>query len=83
MSSLREMMKVIQQYILTTTDVEVIPVIDPCSYTEIDNECAGIFKVTVNLVDLLFDIHYNIYDKKYTLKVYNKINEAEIDTRRI
>lgn len=83
MDRLKEMTKLIQQYIITTIDTETLPEIKPITFSIIDTECIGVFQAQVGLVDSLFNIHYNIDSKEYIIKVYNKINEIKVNNRRI
>lgn len=83
MDIIKEMIKLIQQYIITVTNMITLPEINMVSYTNTGNEYVGIFSTKMDLVDTFYHIHYNIYSKKYTIAVYNKINEIEVQTRRV
>ena len=83
MDTIKEMIKLIQQYIITVTNMGILPEINIISYTNTGNEYIGIFNSKMDLVDTFYHIHYNIYSKEYTITVYNKIDEIEVKTRRV
>ena len=83
MDIVKEMIKLIQQYIITMAYVCILPEIKMVSYTCTGNEYVGIFVTKTELDENFYHVHYNTVTREYKIAVYNKIDQVDINTRRI
>lgn len=80
---LRDMNKILKQYILSKTDADIEPYIDIVNYSKSDYSCIGIWEYINDFVDMIFKIQYYISTKEYKIDVYTKTDTGEVTVRRI